>query len=88
MTKKHVGGKKLLKGDEKRGDNAYCFPQLVRSMHMFSPIDLKFTKLQKKLNVFLFLMLIKYFLSFQNRRSKIVETSITLFFFSKNLISP
>ena len=30
-------GKKLLKGDEKRGE-----------MHIISPIDLKFTELQKK----------------------------------------
>ena len=47
MAKYHVREKKLLKGDEKRRENAF-FPQLVESMHIFSPIDLKFTKLQKK----------------------------------------
>ena len=45
-------GKKLLKGDEK-GENAYLFfPQLVKSMHIFPTIDLKFTKLQKRLEIF------------------------------------
>ena len=26
----------------------HIFPQLVKSMHIFSPIDLKYTKLKKK----------------------------------------
>ena len=41
MDKYHVGEKKLLKRDEKRGGNAY-----------FSPIDLKFTNLQTKRLIF------------------------------------
>ena len=35
-------------GDKKRRENAYFFYQLVKSMHIFSPIDLKYTKLQKQ----------------------------------------
>ena len=41
-------GKKSLKGDEKRGANAYLFPQFVKSLHIFSPTGLNFTKLQPK----------------------------------------
>ena len=40
-------GKKLLKGD-KKGEKCIFIPQLVKSMHTFSPIDLKYTNLQKK----------------------------------------
>ena len=42
------GKKKLLKGDEKRGGNAYFFLQLVKSMQLFPPIDLKITNYKKK----------------------------------------
>ena len=38
---------------KKRGvGECIFFPQLVKSMHIFSPIDLIFTKLQKKLIIF------------------------------------
>ena len=37
-------GNNLLKGNDKM----HTFPQLVKSMHIFPPIDLKFTKLQQK----------------------------------------
>ena len=40
-------GKKGLKVGE-----MHIFPLLVKSMHMFSPIDLKYTKLQKKADNF------------------------------------
>ena len=40
-------GKKLLEGDKKGGE-MHIYPQLVKSMHIFPPIDLKYTKLQKK----------------------------------------
>ena len=33
-----------MKGDEKKGRKCIFFPQLVKSMHIFPPIDLKFTK--------------------------------------------
>ena len=41
-------GKKWLKGDKKEGGKCIFFPQSVKSMHIVYPIDLKFTKLQKK----------------------------------------
>ena len=37
----------------KRGGNMQNFPQFVKKMHIFPPIDKKFTKLHKKiLNIF------------------------------------
>ena len=47
MAKYHVGEKNDWKG-MKKGRKCIFFPQLVKSMHIFSPIDLKFSKLQKK----------------------------------------
>ena len=41
-------GKKMIEREWKKGGKCIYFPQLVKSMHIFSPIDLKFTKLQKK----------------------------------------
>ena len=41
-------GKKLLKADIKKGGKCIFFPLLVKRMHIFSPIDLKNTKLQQK----------------------------------------
>ena len=43
-------GEKILKGDEK-GGKMYIFPLLVKSMHIFSPIDLK-QNFKKRLNIF------------------------------------
>ena len=40
-------GKKIIERDEK-GGKCIIFPQLVKSMYIFSPIDLKFSKWQKK----------------------------------------
>ena len=37
----HVGGTKLLKEDEKGGECIF-FSQLEKSIHIFSPIDLKY----------------------------------------------
>ena len=45
-------GKKLLKGDKKKEGKCIFFYQLVKSMHIFYPIDLKYTKLKKRLNIF------------------------------------
>ena len=42
-----LGEKKLLKGDGKEGE-MHIFPRIGKSMHIFSPTDLEFTKLQKK----------------------------------------
>ena len=45
-------GKKLLKENEKRGEYAN-FSSIRKKMHIFPPIDKKFTKLHKKiLNIF------------------------------------
>ena len=40
-------GKKNIERDEK-GGKCIFFPHLVKSMYIFSPIDLKFSKWQKK----------------------------------------
>ena len=52
MAKYHVGGKMIERG-WKKGEKCIFFPQLVKSIHIFSPIDLKYTKLkQKKADIF------------------------------------
>ena len=45
--KNRLGGKNEWKKIKKGGGNAYFFPKWVESMHIFRPIDLKYTKLQK-----------------------------------------
>ena len=42
-----LGKKNYWKG-MKKGGKCIFFPKLVKSMHIFPPIDLKYTKLQKK----------------------------------------
>ena len=44
-------GKKIYWKGMKKGGEMHIFPQLVKSIHIFSPSDyLKYTKLQKRLN--------------------------------------
>jgi len=45
-------GKKLLKGDNKKGGKMYIFPQLVKSIHIFSPIALYIQIAKKRLQIF------------------------------------
>jgi hypothetical protein len=40
-------GTKIIERGGKKGDKCNFFPHLVKSMHIFPPIDLKYTKLQK-----------------------------------------
>ena len=46
-----LGGKKWLKGDEKKGENSYFHPQLVKSMLIFPPNWLIIYKIKKKLKI-------------------------------------
>ena len=54
LAKSHIGENKWLKGDEKKGE-IHIFPQLVKSMHIFSPIAYWLTMYkiaQKKAEIF------------------------------------
>ena len=42
-----VGGGMIARGCKTIGGKICSFPQLVINMHIFSPIDFKFTELQK-----------------------------------------
>ena len=87
MVKYHVGGKKWLKGDEKRGGNAYFFPPNWLNIH-----KIKFTK--KSLKFFpcgAHHLIIIYFLwgktMNQERSERNVTPDLYYKFYEESLIS-
>ena len=49
----------MIERGYKKGRNYIFFPQLLKSMQILPPIDLKFTKLKKRLTIFHLIITIK-----------------------------